>query len=319
MPTKKTKSKAENSAVKEKEEVTAKVEEVDINSAKTVEVEAKTESIFGPDRKHSVQIIRKVTLGHVPKEVMQESISRLSSTFVDNVPYRGVPTEIEKALLPEIITLPIDDKDYNKEARDFYKSLTVRVDEGGHLLNISVKNGFPVSPRDYLIYEWAKNHPHVGMTENDAKSPNVRFWIRDPERVHIEKNKAVAAKNAAMPSYLKVYNDPEATLRVLRVMEVARPDLMDQTARSNMLNSLFEKDPIAFQKVAEDKSLELKDFIAELVEKQVLTREGSIYYYADELLGKNIEQTVAYIRDETNTKLFNDLKAKLESAKATVA
>lgn len=279
--------------------------------------QVKTETGLTPVEDRQVQIIRQEGSSHVPVEVRQEADHRLSSIYKDNTPHKGVSSQLEKLLLPLIIDTPTSADTFRKEAKEFWHSLSLKVPSEGAILNISVdEDGYPVEPKQFIIYKWALTHPFVAKSKVEMESSGKKkFYIHDPERETASENKKVKAKAKAMKEFVKVMDDEEKIDRVLRVLGNSNPNKMSIEKKENALNTLMENDPEKFYEVATDESLPIKDFIAECISHEVLRKSGNSIFYMEERIGETVDETVAYLKDKKNSSTVNDLKAKLEEQK----
>lgn len=280
----------------------------------TKQKEVQTETGIKPVSNKQVQIIRKEGSSHVPVEVRQESDHRLSSIYKDGVPHKGIDSSLEKKLLPLIIDIPADADTFRKEAKDFWYALSLKVPSEGAVLNVSVdEDGYPVEPKQYIIYKWAQTHPFVAKSKSEMlESGKKKFYIHDPERETLSKNKEVQAEAKAMKEFVKVIDNEETMDRVIRVLGNTNPSKMSKENKENTLSTLMKNDPKRFYEVATDDSLKVKDFIAECISHEVLRKSGNSYFYMEDRIGESLEETVAYFKDKKNSSTLNDVKAKLE-------
>jgi DNA-binding Lrp family transcriptional regulator len=264
--------------------------------------------------KKEVQLIRKEKKSHIPTEVQQTAIHRLGSVWVDGQPHKQISPELEKALLPLVNDVPADADNFRIEARDYWRSLTVKVPSEGTVLNVSVgKDGMPVAPKDYLTYVWIESHPHVAKSKDEMnKFGKFRFYLHDPERESKQENDRVKSRAKAYKEFVKVLDDPKQTERVLRVMGNQNPAKMSAEQRENALHKQMEANPAKFYEIATDDTLAVKDFIAELLEKEIIRKSGNTYFYMDEMIGETLDETVAFLKNKKNSSVLNDLKAKLK-------
>lgn len=275
-----------------------------------------TETGLKPGKKE-VQIIRKEIDSHVPVEVRQTSDHRLSSVFKDGTPHKGVSNDLEELLLPLIIDTPTKADTFRKEAKDFWRTLTLKVPSEGAVLNVSIgEDGYPIEPKDYIIYVWAQTHPFVAQSKEEmVRSGKKRFYIKDPNRETKEENEKVQLKAKAMKEYVKVLDDEKSIDRVIRVMSNTNPAKLSKELKENKLSDLLDQDPKRFYEVATDKSLEVKDFISELISHEIVRQEGNSYFYIDERMGETLDEAVAYVKDKKNSSAVGDMKAKLKEQK----
>lgn len=276
--------------------------------------EKTTDTGLKPASNKQVQIIRKEGTSHVPVEIRQESDHRLSSIYKNGTPHKGVSSDLEKLLLPLINDIPVSADEFRKEARQFWYTLSLKVPSEGAVLNISVgEDRMPVEPKDYIIYKWALTHPFVAKTKEEmVSSGKKRFYIHDPERETHAENDKVKAKAKAMKEFVKVIDDEAKMDRVLRVLGKSNPAKMSKEVKENTLHKLLESNPDRFYEVATDESLAVKDFIAEAISYEILRKSGNSYFYMEEVVGDNLEETVDYFKNKKNSSTVNDIKAKLK-------
>jgi nucleoid-associated protein YgaU len=276
-----------------------------------------TETGLEPQTKE-VQVIRKEKASsHVPIEIRQNAIHRLGSVYYKGGTHKGVPADLEKKLLPLVNDIPADSAEFRKASKDFWRSITVKVPSEGAVLNISIdEEGYPTVPKDYLTYLWAETHPEVAKTRSEMERfGKKKFYIHDPERESSQENDKVKAKAKAYKVFVKVLDDEEAIDRVLRVLGTGNPNKLSSQQKENALHKQMEASPARFYEVATDESLKTKDFIAKLIENEVLRKAGNSYFYIDELIGENLEEAVGFVNNPKHSKEVNDMKAKLEDRK----
>lgn len=274
-----------------------------------------TEVIDLKPTEKQVQLIRKEEKNHVPIEIRQTAIHRLGSIYVNGATYKGVSNEIEKALLPLVIDIPAEDKNFRTASREFWRSITVKVPSEGTVLDTRIgEDGVPLNPKEYLTYLWAEGHPEVAKTKNEMdKFGKKKFYIHDPERETTQENDKVKSRAKAYKEFVKILDDKKAVNRVLRVIGTQNPDKMSEKQRENALHKQLEVDPKKFYEVATDNSLAVKDFIAELLEKEILRKSGNSILYMDEMLGDTMDETVVYLQNAKNSGTLTDLKSKLKA------
>lgn len=264
-----------------------------------------------------VQIRRRETKSHLPPPVVSNAKKILSSIYSGQGPLRGVTGDEEKELLSDYLGIDQDERDFNKRCRHFWADLRVEIPSDGKVLNITQDdNGYPVSIKDYLIYEWAKKHKHVA--ENRAKmldNSRKQYYIYDPDVEMKNQNKKVNLKKKAYAEFIKISDDKDKINMLITVLTDSDPDQMSTTQKENYLDQLIEDDPQSFVAVATDKDLEIKSQIAEMVSNNIITKISNQHWFVDEKLGDTLEQTVKYFKDKKNSETVNILKAKLEEAK----
>ena len=64
----------------------------------------------------------------------------------------------------------------------------------------------------------------------------------------------------------------------------------------------------------EDKNLEVKAEVEELVSAGVLRRIGNQVVYLDEVIGEDLDDAVVYLKNKKNSGILTILRAKLKEA-----
>lgn len=92
------------------------------------------------------------------------------------------------------------------------------------------------------------------------------------------------------------------------------PDVTDVEVSKNILGELLEKDPAKFLSVVGDKMFKDKVWLIRMIKAGVVSKRGVGYgfdvplYFGDIVLGKGLEESIAYIRDKENQNIYVGLK-----------
>tara|TARA_B100000768_G_scaffold180389_1_gene200216 strand:+ start:11950 stop:12759 length:810 start_codon:yes stop_codon:yes gene_type:complete len=257
---------------------------------------------------------RKEINNHLPKEVLAEAVTKLSSVFVNRQPLKGFSPSDEKKYLNGILDVSPDHVDWPKHTKEFWANLTVPVGFTGVELEVgSHENGEPISIMDYIKYNFAIKHPHVGTTEAKMNEIGGRFYIQDTSRDELKRFNEIQFKKDADKEYIKVSSDLKNMKRILRLLgEHINPDTLSHEQVENALYDLKTANPKQFLKVAQDKHLESKAEIDEMIEAGVLRKIGNQVIFIDEILGDTIDDTVIYLKNKKNSGKLTTLRAKLK-------
>lgn len=263
-----------------------------------------------------VQIRRRETKSHLPPPVVANAKKVLSSVYDGQGPLKGVTGDEEKKLLSDYLGLDTSDRDIGRVLRNWWADLRVEVPSDGKVLNISKdEDGYPVNIKDYLVWKWAKKHKFVGKDRDDMlSSPNKQFYIYDPDVELKQQNSLVKVKKKAYEQFILISDDEDKINLILRVLTDSEPDEMSIEQKQNYIDQLIESDPAKFVAVATDKNLEIKALIHELVSANIINKMENQYWWIDEKLGEDIEETVLYFKDKKNSGTVNRLKAKLQTS-----
>lgn len=258
---------------------------------------------------------------HLPTEVLNDAKIKLSSVMKNQRPYSGLSREQEEKYLPEVIGISPDDSDFSGQVRKYWAELTVNVPQEGHQLQVPVfSDGGEPDPKgihveDWIIYQWAKNHPMVADTREKAEANiNKRFFIYDPEVETQRQNRSAKVKKKAYREFIKLSEKPNKMALLVRVLTDQTPDRMSNMEIENSLSTQVDNDPERFIRAATDKNLEIKGQIMDAVQSNVLQKIGRQYMYNDEVIGDTQDEVVAWWKNKRNSKVVQEIKAKTKEA-----
>jgi len=264
-----------------------------------------------------IYIRRKETNSFLPKEVRLGARVTIGSIFVGRHPLKGVEGEEAKKYLPNIIGLPYDHPDFPSRERNYWASLRVKIPFEGKELDIGMhEDGTPINVEDYVTYKWCSKHRQVADTKDEMLAVSgKKFYIYDPQRDLLKKNKLIQVSKDADKEFLKASSDPARMKRLLRVLSNSNPDKLTNLEIENDLYSFKTKSPAKFYKAAIDKDLDLKDEIAEMVQYDIIRKIGNQHIYSDETLGDDLRDTIIYFKNKKNSGALNVMRAKLKDVK----
>lgn len=268
-------------------------------------------------KEHKIQIRRQENTEFLPPRIQQDMVMRIGSVLDGRGPLRGVTGEEEKELLSRVMGVQPTDPRFDEKAENFWASLTIHVESGGAILDITTnEDGEPKDPEQYVKYLWAKKHPKVADTKEDMlRNPNVWFYIHDPEIAKKKSSEETKARKEAYAAMIEVSDDVDTSRAILRVMGTMNPDSLDKDLVEVELEKYAKSEPKKFLAAATDKNLKLRNEILTLVDKGVLSRVGNAVYFIDDLLGNTMEETIKFFKNKKNSETVNAIRAKLEEAK----
>ena len=262
-----------------------------------------------------VYLRRKEILNHLPKEVRAEAVMRVSSVFLNRQPLKGLDPDEEKELLNGILDVGPDHVEWPKHVKTFWTELTIPVGFAGVELEIGKDDsGNPIQILDYLKYRFALRHPHVALSKEEMDSSfSKRFYIQDTTKEDLQKNTQIHVRKDADKEFIKISSDPKNMKRVLRLVSSANPSKMSIEQVENTLYEIKNKNPKKFLKIAQDKNLELKSEIEEMVTAGVLRKIGNQVVFIDEILGDTLDDAVAHLKDKKNSSKLTILRSKFKN------
>jgi len=102
-----------------------------------------------------------------------------------------------------------------------------------------------------------------------------RFYIYDPQKDLLKKNKRVQVSKDADKEFIKASSDVARMKRLLRVISDTNPDKLSNLEIENNLYELKTSSPEKFLKAVLDKDLALRDEIAEMVQDDINSKKGN--------------------------------------------
>ena len=265
--------------------------------------------------KKTISIRRKEMLNHLPKAVVAEAVTKLSSVYVDRQPLKGFSPEEEKKYMANFLDVAPNHADWPKYSKAFWAELSIPVGFTGVQLEIGTDdNGNPENLMDYIKYRFALKHPHVSLTKEEMDTNfNKRFYIQDLSRDDKVLNNKIQLRKDADKVFIKVSSDIKNMRRVYRLMSnKVNPNNLTDEQLENGLYEMKESSPKKFIRVSIDKHLEMKAEIEEMVSAEVLRKIGNQVIYIDDIIGETIDDTVIYLKDKKNSGTLTVLRAKLK-------
>lgn len=251
--------------------------------------------------------------------------------FHNKAPGSGLTFEEQRLLLPEVVGVEPEDKNFRTVVTNFYHEFITRIPQTGLKLNISLqddtqplsKTNMPVNVKDYIAYRHLLNSPEVAKDFATAeKMYTCKFYIHDPEGATQEAVKINELEDKATVIYMKYKDDVVRLDQILTMLGVdvrkMKPEqkvlkLKEFAKKDEKLNEYEQRAEFErFIRISEDKDLEYKYLIQEMIGAQYLTRVGTSIAYTEsgEVIGQNMDEAVIYFRNPKNSRELNLLKAE---------
>src|SRR5690606_19206039 len=116
--------------------------------------------------------------------------------YQGRVPGSGLTFQEQKLLLPDVIGVEANDKDFRREVEKFYHEILTKIPDAGIELEIGLENdneplsesNMPLNIKDYVIYRHIINSPQVAKDKDTAdRWGHLKpFYIEDQEKVASE-------------------------------------------------------------------------------------------------------------------------------------
>ena len=236
----------------------------------------------------------------------------------------GLSFDEEALLLPHILDVPAEHPEFRKKLNEFYQDMDTSVPyDTGRTLEIGLinsntddvsKSNMPIDIMDYLRYRHAIKHPQVAPNKDLADGNTLKeFYIFDKFEVSKKSSKQLEIKDAALAIYQEIKHD-ETKIRMALVLLGINPDKVESNDHIGTLRGAAEKDPKKFLEVMGDKEFEINFWIQSMVNQKIIKVYGKKYFDAetDKLIGNDLEETIYFFKDDTNSDLIGTMKARLQ-------
>lgn len=233
------------------------------------------------------------------------------------------PTE-EDLLLPYILHIPKEDRDFRKTVNAHYEILDLKIPgKAGLELEIGLENSnsepvsadnMPINMDNYLKFRWAVQHPWVAPSEAEGKGNQLKqYYIFNPGEVSKVNINVNEQRDKALGYYLSIKDNKRTVVMYLTLLGV-RTNQLRSGEEVLKLREMVDKTPDAFIKLYDDRDKEIKYAIEDMINNQILERvNGAILVKEDgTMLGRDMREAILFITDSKNTKLYNVLKARLQ-------
>lgn len=266
-----------------------------------------------------VQIIRRPPASHLPEPIVNDSTNKIGSHFVGQIPLIGLDKEEEEKYLPSILGVGPEDRDWNKKRLEFWAEMIIKVRTEGVVLDITTDDkGNPRNVEDYIRYQWCRRHKFVAKDQAELdRDPTKRFYILDPEKANEVKHKAASTRMAAYKQLvlLESKGETDKLARVYRLMTKMDPSKTTPDYIITQLELIVRERPIEFIGIVNDKDIDIRAEIAEMVENDVLTLAGNSVLADSDVIGNTMQEAIAYFKNKSNSQTVTMLRAKLEQAR----
>lgn len=263
-------------------------------------------------------------------EQSKESIGSYFASTNSQKVGSGLSMDEEKLLMPEIVNLKSDDREFRKMVNEYFNDITTNVPFGTGVslqIGLSEDNTKPLSEKnmplhlyDYVRYRHAKGHPWVALSK-DGGEGNIlkRFYIFDKEAMQDVKNKSNKEKDAAQSIFFKIKEEPALVDQMLTLLGTDVRDFSGKdkdNKKQEKLRELADTRPMDFKKIYDQDDLEVRAWIGAMVTTGILKKYGERLVYGDsnEEFTNSVDEAIFFFKDEENSGIVNTLKARLQEA-----
>lgn len=249
----------------------------------------------------------------------------------------GLSFAEEAILLPMVLDVPAEDREFRKKVTQFYVDIDTQVPHNtGRTLEIGLeldndkpisidikdmsKSNMPINIMDYIRYKHAIGHPFVAKSKEEADgNALIEFYIFDKTEVIKKNTKKSDERDASMQIYLTIKPDPTKVGMMLTLLGIDPREFTGPTAEDLKIDALrkqSETNPKGFIETYQNTDLETHYWIRTMVNTGVLKVIGNKYFDAEtnKLIGNTLEETTFYFKDEENSDMVVSLKARIQEA-----
>lgn len=164
---------------------------------------------------------------------------------------------------------------------------------------------------DSLAYKFLKAHKNVANSWDSLSDwPYASYVITDDIVDAKSLNTEHDVKIKASILFSKLSVDQMSSLLKLYSGNLNNNNVPTEVVKSKLFLAM-EDDPEKFIELVEDKALETKLMINQLVSLKVLRKNRNAYYYGEDVLGHDLDDTVAHIDNPENQGLKVALKQEI--------
>lgn len=169
------------------------------------------------------------------------------------------------------------------------------------------------NPDDELKYLVLKAHWRVQADPN-VKNPLADYVLYSTLDEAKKKVSEGSLKVKAYALYAKLTMQDKRSLLKLYPGYARTDNVADEIIEANLMKEL-DKDYNKFITRVEDKDRNSKVFVEELVASKILVKNKNMYKYGDDVLGHNLDSTIAHLDDPKNQGLKIALMQELKEIK----
>jgi hypothetical protein len=267
------------------------------------------------------------TQGEAVKDYFEMTKMSIGSYFEGKGSTRiasGLSFAEERILLPLVLEVTADDREFLKKRNDFYAIMDTQVSyKNGVTLEIGLSESnkleitntnLPLKVSDYLRYRQIIEHPSVAKSKEEMVGNSLKkFYIFDSIEVSGKRKSQLEESDNALQAYLELEKEPlkvKQALLLLNVLPAKIPD--DAGDAKEMLKDFALKNPKKFLDMKENTEFETNYWLKALVTSGVLKVYSGKYVDAetDKVLANDEKEMIFFFKDEENSDTITVLKAR---------
>lgn len=268
------------------------------------------------------------------KEYMAMSKESIGSYFESQYSGRigsGLSLSEEKLLMPEIVDVPGDDRDFRKKVSEFFADITTHVPwENGITLEIGLEkdntgtlslDNMPIKIIDYVKWRHARKHPQVALSKALAEGNQmIKFYIFDKNDIQQQTTRKGKDRDTAMKIYLQVKEDGDKVDTMLTLLGIDIREYYGQKESTELkiekLRDLVSEKPDVFVREYNAGDIEIRGTIKQMVDTKILLQVGNKFIDAEskDPLANSIDEMIMVFKDDEHTQVVTMLQARKQEA-----
>lgn len=249
--------------------------------------------------------------------VVNDSDVKLNTTFIYNTKadYLAIKAREDKI-----------NEEYEKVDRAntaaIKEAVKIKVDALNNLESTKYAYGRPQNLEEYLIYRHCLLYKDVAkdmaLINSDA---SLRFYIKDEAKEAERQKKLTEEKVKAMKAFVEIngtdskFNAVYVSVCIARNENLSEALLKDRNQKSAIIMDFVNSNPDKFNRIVNDKHLQIKSFIETLISRgelvrsefnqQISTADGSF-------IGSNMNEAIAWFENPKNSDIRTAYENKLK-------
>ncbi len=241
----------------------------------------------------------------------------------------GLTFSEERLLMPDLLNLPSDDREFRKQLELYFVEITTKVPHEGLPLEIGLidnkkplsDSNLPISIEDYVRYKHAISHPQTAPSKETAVGNQlINFYILDETKTAILEKEENDIRDQALVEYISIKGNEEKVDMVLTNLGIDTREL-DHNKLVLKLKEYIENKEINnstnFINALKNPKLTTTYRLRKLIQANVLKLVGNVIVITESgaKIGNNMEQAVLWFEDASNSGVVGTLRARFQEFK----
>jgi len=260
-----------------------------------------------------IYVHRTVAFTHEANKELDEwfgqatrSIGSYFKSRSNRTPGTGLLSSEEKLLMPNIISILPEEREFRKEMEKFYCEIDIKIPQDGLELETGLEkdndepvsgDNMPLNIDDYIKYRFITSHPQVAKNKLEADGNQlIKFYIENPQDNEDTARKANDEKDEALLIYLAAKEDLTKVDKLLTNMGVDTRQVKDIVLE---LKKKAENESAYLIKVNSDKELDTRYKINKMIHSGVFEKVGTriLIKESGKEIGRDMKEAILYFND----------------------